>query len=769
MVPSISIAFLVLVFVVLMRRRLTSVYAAKGRKHESYGAHCARAASPVTWVTELYRTRDIDLLRSQIVDGYLLLRYLKLCILLCLGGCVILCPLLIPLNATGHGGMSQLDALTIANVKKGSLKTYAHSCCTILYFGWVMFVVRREKMFYLDLMHERLAMKRRIGHPDSRTVLFTNAVGDIGNLDAVNQVFGDMRGMQVWFATDVRSLAKRLRQRTALVDKIDTILTKLPPEYLDRLEDSFGKSTADSTPLEYQMETVKKCAVKIKNLKVNAEQKLHEARCRGVHMNKSIDENPLGPHSPRLLSSIFIRFDSVENAEIAHRSRFHKDLTRFIPRLMDTPPRDICWENLRLGWWQSLVKRTLSQVIILGMIIFWSVPVAVAAALTNVENIVPDNLWSKRIPPSVRNASSGLLPSLVLSMLMSLAPKIMARLAKFAGVLTLGDVEIYVQKYYFCFRVVQVFLVTALGSTAISVLAQVYSSPESATTVLAKRLPGASNFYLSYFVVQGFTEAALVMLNIDGLLSRYMISGIFDDTPRKKARRRKECFHVNSGTVLAICSSLLVIALCYAPTAPLILCFATTAFTMFYLSYRHNLFLVADVAAETSGKMYYRALQHTMVGIYIGELYLIGLFMIASVDGRRFSGLLILSCALLVGTFVFQQSSHHSLKRWHNSPPWSSAGCDYEMAEVKGIRFPMSLHYRMCAVFLDDLKAICEVLMASDGAVRSWRQEECEFLAPVIVEKEANILLPQGIDSFTQAMLGMELQGAFTVGKGSDL
>lgn len=525
-------AFLVLAFVVLMRRRLPGVYAPKGRKHNSRDAKCARAMSPVAWITELYHARDIDLLCSQNIDGYLLLRYLKLCILLCLGGCVILCPLLLPLNATGDGGMTQLDSLTIANVKKGSLRMYAHSCCTMLYFGWVLFVIRREKVFCLDLRHECLVTKRRISHPNFRTVLFANVIRDIGDFDVVNQVFGDIHGLQVWFVTDVRSLAKSLRHRTSLVDKIDTILTKLASDHFDRLGNSVEKSIANSKtqvcrpvlpsiPCETQMETVKQYAAKIKNLKLDEKQKLHKARCRGLHVSNSTDENLFEPHTPKLLSYIFVRFDSVENAEIAHRSRFHKDLTRFVPQRMDIPPKDVCWENLRFGWWQCLARRTLSQTIILGMIILWSVPVAVVTAMTNVETILPDSLWSEKIPPLIRNALSGLLPSLVLSILMSLPPKVLARLARFSGVLTSGEIELYVQKYYFCFRVVQVFLVAALGATAMSVLAQIYVDPRSAPAVLAKKLPGASNFYLSYFVVQGFTEAALVVFNLEGLLLRY--------------------------------------------------------------------------------------------------------------------------------------------------------------------------------------------------------------------------------------------------------
>lgn len=758
----------------LAREQLSSVYAAKGRKPDPRGTTPTRAPNLLAWIAEFYYARDIDLLCSQTSDGYLLLRYVRLCILLCLGGCAILCPPLLSLNATGGEGLSQLDALTIANMKKGSSKTYAHACCTMIFFGWVMFVIRREMIFYLNFKHEYRVLKRKINNPNSRTVLFTDAVRENEDFDNVNQVFGDMHGIKVWFVTELRSLTKSLRQRTSLVDKLDTVLTRLQSEHFGQPEPSFETDIAKSRipvcrsmlsakSLGYQMKAVKRLAVKIRSLEVGEKQELHKARCQKSHACKSLDESAVGPGPPKLLSSAFVRFSSVADAEAACRSRFHPDPTSFIPQCMDTPPRDICWENLRHGWWQSLARVTLSQTVILGMIVFWSGPVAVATALTDLENIVPNSLWSGTVPSLVRNALSGLFPSLVLSMLMSLPPKIIALLARFSGVLTLGEVESYVQNYYFYFRVVQVFLVAALGSTAMSVLAHIYSDPSSATTVLATRLPGASNFYLSYFVVQGFTEAALVVLNVDGLLSRCLFSSIFDDTPRKKARRRKECFRISSGAALAICSSLIVIALCYAPTAPLTLCFATVAFVMFYLAYRHNLFFVADIAAETNGAIYYRALQHATVGIYLGELYLVGLFAVVSVDGQRVSGPLILSCLLLAGTLVFQITSQHSLQRWHDSTPWSSSEGGYALTGDKDTSLLERSHSRLCAVFLDDFKAIHEGFAASEDVVRKGEQENCGHLAPAIVEREANILLSREVDSIVRAMLGIELCSALPI------
>ena len=755
-------------FVLLARDRIPSVYAAKGRKHDPLDMTPTRIPSLLAWIAEFYHARDVDLLCSQTLDGYLLLRYLKLCMLLCLGGCAILCPFLLPLNATGGGGLSQLDALTIANMKKDSLKIYAHACCTIVFFGWVMFVIRREMIFYLNLKHEYRVLKRKIDDPNFRTVLFTDAVREDGDVDNMDHVFGDMHGMKVWLVTDLRSLNKSLRQRTSLVDKLDTVLTRFQSEHSGRSEPSFVTEIAKSRipvcrsmlslkSLEYQMEPVKRLAASIRSLNVDKKQESHQARCQRSHAVKSIDESAVGPGPPRLLSSAFVQFNSVTDAEAACRSRFHNDPTSFVPQCMDTPPRDICWENLRHGWWQSLARATLSQTIILGLIVFWSGPVAVTTALTDLENIVPNSLWSEAVPPLVRNALSGLFPSIVLSILMSLPPKIITLLARFAGVLTLGEIESYVQKYYFYFRIVQVFLVAALGSTAISVLAQIYSDPSSATTVLATRLPGASNFYLSYFVVQGFTDAALIALNVDGLLSRCLLSSIFDDTPRKKARRRKECFQISSGTALAICSSLMVIALCYAPTAPLTLCFATVAFFMFYLAYRHNLLFVADIAAETNGMIYYRALRHTMVGIYLGELYLVGLFTVISVHGQRVSGPLILTCFLLAGTLIFQITSQHSLQRWHDSAPWGTPESGYALTGDKKILLLALLHSRLCAVFLDDMGAIHESLAAREDLVRKDKQEDDGYLAPAILAREVDILLTREVDSFARAMLGTEL------------
>jgi calcium permeable stress-gated cation channel len=94
--------------------------------------------------------------------------------------------------------------------------------------------------------------------------------------------------------------------------------------------------------------------------------------------------------------------------------------------------------------------------------------------------------------------------------------------------------ELKVQKWFFVFQVVQVFLVTTLSSAAAAVVAQIIKDPTSIPALLAERLPRSSNFYLSYFIVQGTTSAADNFLNYSDLLQWLAYDYLFDKTPRQK-------------------------------------------------------------------------------------------------------------------------------------------------------------------------------------------------------------------------------------------
>jgi hypothetical protein len=101
------------------------------------------------WIKEFWAIPDTWILNHHTLDGYLFLRFLKIASLMCVVGCLITWPVLFPINATGGGGHTQLDLLTMANVTNNYYKYFAHCGCAIIFFTFVMYVNSLQIAFWL--------------------------------------------------------------------------------------------------------------------------------------------------------------------------------------------------------------------------------------------------------------------------------------------------------------------------------------------------------------------------------------------------------------------------------------------------------------------------------------------------------------------------------------------------------------------------------------------------------------------------------------------
>ena len=120
-------------------------------------------------------------------------------------------------------------------------------------------------------------------------------------------------------------------------------------------------------------------------------------------------------------------------------------------------------------------------------------------------------------------------------------------MAKISGEATLAGVEYKVQNTYYAFQVIQVFLVATLSSGAATAGAQIANNPSSAASLLANSLPTASNFYLSYFVLQGLGIASSTLVAIVGLILFVLLGKILDKTPRLAP------FHISHRLSIRVC------------------------------------------------------------------------------------------------------------------------------------------------------------------------------------------------------------------------
>ncbi len=231
-------------------------------------------------------------------------------------------------------------------------------------------------------------------------------------------------------------------------------------------------------------------------------------------------------------------------------------------------------------------------------------------------------------------------------------------LAGQTGAVTRAEVELQTQSWYFGFQVIQVFLVTTFSSGAASVAGQIASDPTSVAELLARNLPKASNFYISYFVLYGVGISASYLVNFSGLFW-FVLNRFTASTPRTKFNDYVKLSGPSWGSVYPKWTNLGVIAITYSCIAPLVLGFATIGMGLIYGAYRYNMFFVYNSSIDTKGASYAMALQQLTTGVYLAELCLIGLFAIRLRHNPVAAGPLALMIILLAATILY----HYSMKR----------------------------------------------------------------------------------------------------------
>lgn len=119
-------------------------------------------------------------------------------------------------------------------------------------------------------------------------------------------------------------------------------------------------------------------------------------------------------------------------------------------------------------------------------------------------------------------------------------------------------IELYVQQAYFAFQIVQVFLITTLTSAASAAITKIITDPTSAKDLLAQNLPKASNFYLSYFLVQSLANGSGALLQITNLF-RFCVFQKFSNKPRKTYMKWHRLQRIHWGGIFPVYTNLGVI------------------------------------------------------------------------------------------------------------------------------------------------------------------------------------------------------------------
>ncbi|KAH8601662.1 hypothetical protein B0O99DRAFT_588850 [Bisporella sp. PMI_857] len=383
--------------------------------------------------------------------------------------------------------------------------------------------------------------------------------------------------------------------------------------------------------------------------------------CRGelARLNLEIEQDQKHPERFPLMNSAFIQFNHQIAAHMACQSVIHHLPKHMAPRTVEISPDDVLWDNMSIKWWEGWVRTFVAIVVVTGMVILWTFPVAFTATISQI-NVLADTYtflrWLNDIPENVLSVIAGILPPLLLAILLALVPPILNLLAFISGVQTGVEKQKTVQSFYFTFLFTQVFLAVSLAGGAIATLTGLLGDITSVPETLATNLPKAANYFFSYMILQALSVSSSSLLQLATLIFWFILPKIFDSTARQKWSRSTTLPNVTWGTYFPVYTNFACIALIYSVIAPIIIIFAIITFTLLWIANRYNMLYVYRFKLDTGGLLYPTAINQTFTGLYVMELCLIGLFFIVpDADGRQacFPQAIIMIVAL-VFTIIYQ-------------------------------------------------------------------------------------------------------------------
>ncbi|KAI2607568.1 DUF221-domain-containing protein [Hypoxylon fragiforme] len=350
-----------------------------------------------------------------------------------------------------------------------------------------------------------------------------------------------------------------------------------------------------------------------------------------ARLNAEIETDQKNPERYPLMKSAFIQFNHQVAAHMACQSVTHHVPRHMAPRTVEISPDDVLWENMAISWWSEWLRTAAAVALVAGMIILWAFPVAFTSSVSQVSTLTDNIPWllfidQNKTIHNVVSGVAGVLPTILLALLLILVPIFMSILAGFTGAKTGAQRTEVVQKYYFAFLFVQVFLVVSLATGVLQTLESLANNPTGIADLLAENLPKAANYFFSYMILQALSASSGTLLQIAALLNWYIFAKIMNKTARNKWSTNTSLPEVNWGTAFPVYTNFACIALIYSVVAPIISLFAIITFSLLWMANRYSMLYVNRFTNDTGGVLYPRAINQTFTGLYVMELCLIGLF-----------------------------------------------------------------------------------------------------------------------------------------------
>jgi hypothetical protein len=397
-------------------------------------------------------------------------------------------------------------------------------------------------------------------------------------------------------------------------------------------------------------------------------------------MSEQLVKSEAAPENSPRLHSAFVTFENPLAAHMVCQTVIHTKSGYMTPRILPISVDDVVWANVCIPWWSRNIRIVASNVLIVGAALLCVIPAAFTGLLSQIIYITEAVKWLgwiNNLPKWSLGLLQGVVPPILLAILVKGFSAALEYLIRKQGIPTRSKIDLKIQDFYFCFLFIQTTLVVSL-SAGVTTITNEMANGGSLSATLAKNLPKASNYFLSYVILQALSVSANALLRVDRLGGKFLFAPIFDKTVTHMIVRKKgqdiqwgtfvpfytnlSCIGMLKHCSPAVKQQLKNLGFLYAIISPIILPIQTIAFALFWIIYSRSTMLRTE--RDNGGLFYPKALKHLVVGLYLMEISLIGLFLLVrDADGK--ATCVGQACLMTVAT-VLTAVYHHLLHRAFN-------------------------------------------------------------------------------------------------------
>ncbi|KFY69376.1 hypothetical protein V496_00311 [Pseudogymnoascus sp. VKM F-4515 (FW-2607)] len=328
----------------------------------------------------------------------------------------------------------------------------------------------------------------------------------------------------------------------------------------------------------------------------------------------------------RRMPAAFIEFDTLSNAQSAYQTLPHHRPFHMTPHINGIRPEEIVWSTLRMKWWERIIRGFAAIAVVAVMVVFWSLPAAGIALITKIDFLtenIPFLAWIDKLPKPILGLITGLLPAVALSLLMAVAPVILRVVLYLPSRPSLpcddphcGHIRLSL---------------AATRESAVGTKNTVGESSESLQLLRLVPHPAGPGYERDEACAPAFASSGRVCERKDP-----------EDDLDQVAPSKEDPLGERLPNVCQYGCD------CYSCIAPIILGFGAMCFYLVHKVYHYNLLYVYSSEVDTRGLLYPHALKQILVGVYLAEICLFGLFGIQAAVGPLIMMLILVIFTVLV-------------------------------------------------------------------------------------------------------------------------